>query len=146
MIFCDTSFAAKLYVPEKESAAVRKLLETEDDVCLSALARTELMGVFHRRLREGKWSRADFLAVVRQFSQDDIGGFWTWLPLAGPILQAAAHTYTTLPETVFLRSADCLHLVTALHHNFAQIHTYDLHQTRAAPALGLKAATAGASG
>lgn len=143
MICCDTSFAAKLYVPEKETGAVRKLLEGEDEVCLSALARTEMMGVFHRRLREGKWTRADFLAVVRQFSQDDIGGFWTWLPLTGPILEAAANTYTTLPETVFLRSSDCLHLVTALHHNFSEIHTYDVHQTRAAAALGLKAATAG---
>lgn len=141
MIFRDTFFAAKLYVPEKESAAVRQLLEREDEVCLSELARPELMGVFHRRLREGKWPRTDFLAAVRQFSHDDIGGFWTWLPLAGPIVEAAAQTYTTLPDTVFLRSADCLHLVTALHHNFAQIHTYDLHQTRAAPALGLKAAS-----
>jgi predicted nucleic acid-binding protein len=138
MIFCDTSFVAKFYVPEKESAEVGQLIETEDEVCLSELARPELMGVFHRRLREGKWSRADFLAAVRQFSQDDIGGFWTWLPLGGPILAAAAHTYTTLPETVFLRSSDCLHLVTALHHNFDQIHTYDLHQTRAAAALGLR--------
>ena len=140
MIFCDTSFAAKLYVPEKESATVRKLLETEDEVCLSELARPELMGVFHRRLREKKWTRADFLAAVRQFSHDDIGGFWTWLPLAGPIMEAAANTYTTLPDTVFLRAADCLHLVTALHHNFGQIYTYDIHQTRAAAALGIKAA------
>ena len=142
MIFCDTSFAAKLYVPEKESAAVRKRLETEDEVCLSELARPELMGVFHRRLREGKWTHADFLAAARQFSHDDIGGFWTWLPLTGPIIEAAANIYTTLPETVFLRSADCLHLVTALHHNFAHIHTYDTHQTRAATALGITAAIA----
>jgi len=142
MIFCDTSFAAKLYVPEKESAAVRKLLETEDEVCLSELARPELRGVFHRRLRERKWPRADFLAAVRQFPHDDIGGFWTWLPLAGPIMEAAANTYTTLPDTVFLRSADCLHLVTALHYNFAQIHTCDIHQTRAATALGIKVAIA----
>ncbi|MBX3733862.1 MAG: type II toxin-antitoxin system VapC family toxin [Verrucomicrobiae bacterium] len=143
MICCDTSFAAKLYVPEPESAAVRQRLETEDEVFLSELARPELMGVFHRRLREGKWTRADFLAAVHQFSLDDLGGFWTWLPLAGPIVAAAANTYVTLPETVFLRAADCLHLVTALHHNFAQIHTYDVHQTRAATALGIQAVMVG---
>ena len=55
-------------------------------------------------------------------------------------MEAAANTYTTLPDTVFLRAADCLHLVTALHHNFGQIYTYDIHQTRAAAALGIKAA------
>jgi len=141
MILCDTSTVAKFYVFEPESVAVRQRLEAEDEVCVSELARIELMGVFHRRLREGKWTRADFLAAVRQFSADDIGGYWTWLPLESAIIEAAAATYATLPETVFLRSSDCLHLVTALHHNFAEIHTHDKHQIDAAAALGLKAVT-----
>ena len=141
MIFCDTSAVAKFYVPERESSLVCKRLEAEDEVCLSELARPELMGVFHRRLREGKWTRGEFLAAVRQFSHDDIGGFWTWLPLDRLITEAAAQTYATLPETVFLRSSDCLHLVTAIHHQFAEICTYDAHQASAAPMLGLKAVT-----
>ncbi len=138
MIFCDTSAAAKLYVPERESAVMRKLAEREDEVYVSDLVRAELMGVFHRRLREGKWSRADFQTAVRQFSHDDIAGFWTWLPLDRPIVEAAAKTYATLPDTVFLRTADCLHLVTALHNNFAEIYTYDAQQAAAAGVLGLK--------
>jgi hypothetical protein len=97
MIFCDTSAAAKLYVPEHESGAMRKLAEREDEVYVSELVRAELMGVFHRRWRERKWSRADFLTAVRQFSHDDIAGFWTWLPLDRPIVEAAGQTYTTLP-------------------------------------------------
>jgi predicted nucleic acid-binding protein len=141
MILCDTSAVAKLYVPERESTAIRRRLEAEDEVCLSELARPELMGVFHRRLREKKWTRAHFLAAVRQFNHDDIGGFWTWLPLDQSIVEAAAKTYTTLPESVFLRSSDCLHLVTALHHHFTEIYTYDTHQSAAAPVLGLKAVT-----
>lgn len=137
MIFCDTSTLVKLYVPEPESAAVRRRLEAEDEVCLSELARAELMAVFHRRLRESKWTRADFSAAVRQFSADDIGGFWTWLPLDGVITGAAASIFATLPENVFLRSSDCLHLVTALHHNFTEVYTHDKHQMAAAAALGL---------
>jgi predicted nucleic acid-binding protein len=142
MIFCDTSTAAKLYVPEPESSRIRRRLESEDEVCLSQLARVELMGVFHRRWREGKWTRFEFLAATRQFAHDDMGGFWTWLPLDTAIIEAATQTYATLPSTMFLRSADCLHLVTALHHNFPEIHTHDLHQTAAAPAFGLKAVAA----
>ena len=52
MLFCDTSTLAKFYVPEPESGVVRTCLEAEDRVVLSELARAELMGVFHRRLRE----------------------------------------------------------------------------------------------
>lgn len=96
------------------------------------------MAVFHRRLRVGRWSRADFQAAIRQFSADDIAGFWSWLPLDAPIMAASARIYATLPEGTFLRSADCLHLVTALHHRFAEIHTHDRHQAAAAGALGVK--------
>jgi len=142
MIFCDTSAVVKLYAPERESATVRRLCQAEPEVCLSELARVELMGAFHRRLREGTWTEIDFLAAVRQFSQDDISGFWTWLPLEKSIAEAAARTFVTLPSSVFLRSSDCLHLMTALHHNFSEIYTYDIHQTAAAVTVGLEAVRA----
>jgi hypothetical protein len=139
MIFCDTSYAAKLYVPEAESPVVRAHLETyPGEVCLSELARAELLGVFHRRLREGRWTPADFSAAARQFQQDDLAGFWTWLPLDAVITQATAQLYLTLPPGVFLRTADGLHLATACHHGFAEIFTFDRHQTLAAPSLGLR--------
>lgn len=140
MIFCDTSYAAKLYVPEAESVDVSAHLESyAGEVCLSELARAELLGVFHRRLREGRWTPSEFSAAARQFQQDDLAGFWTWLPLDATITQAAAQLYLTLPPDVFLRTADCLHLVTARHHGLAVIYTHDRHQTAAASALGLRA-------
>lgn len=139
MLFCDTSTLAKYYVPEKDSAAVRVRLDEEDQVVLSELARAELMGVFHRRLREGKWTKDAFSATVRQFFKDDIGGYWSWLPLDGVIVEQSVKTFTTLPKTIFLRTADCLHLVTAIHYGFSEIHTHDSHQTQAAAALGMMA-------
>ena len=137
MIFCDTSAAAKLYVPEKDSAAVRVMLESEDQIFISEFARVELMSVFHRQLREKIWSRHQFTTATRQFMNDDNNGFWTWLPMSPVIVEAAARTYATLPDSVFLRSADCIHLITAIHHGFTDICTFDKHQTGAAVALGL---------
>lgn len=139
MLFCDTSTLAKYYVPEKNSTAVQTHLDNEDQVAFSELARVELMGVFHRRVRERKWTKEDFLTVVRQFTNDDIGGYWTWLPLDSVILEQSAKTFTILPENIFLRTADCLHLVTALHHGFLKIYTHDTHQIQAASVLGLTA-------
>lgn len=142
MIFCDTSAIAKLYVPEKESVAMRAKLESEDQVFASELARVELMSVFHKQLRDGIWTREKFNIAVRQFTNDDLGGFWSWLTLDTAMIDAATKTYATLPESVFLRASDCIHLVTALHHTFPEIYTYDRHQTAAATALGLKPQTA----
>jgi hypothetical protein len=137
MLFCDTSTLAKYYVPETESAAVRSRLDADEQVLASQLARAELMAVFHRRLRERTWSRKEFDTVVRQFSQDDISGYWSWLPLDTVVVEQAVKIYTALPESIFLRTSDCLHLVTALQHGFTEICTHDHHQIQAASALGL---------
>ncbi len=137
MIACDTSAVAKFYVPERESSAIRRLLERADQVCLSELARPEIMAVFHRRLSEGTWTQRDFVAALRQFQHDDLAGFWTWFAVDSVILRAAAEVFATLSPSVFLRSSDCIHLVTALHHGFTEFFTFDAHQTDAAAALGL---------
>jgi len=112
MIFCDTSTLAKYYVPEAESAAVRVRLDAEDQVVFSELARGELMAVFHRRLREQTWSRREFEAVTRQFIKDEVSGYWSWRLLDSVIVDEAVKIHSMLPETIFLRTADCLHLVT----------------------------------
>ena len=137
MIFCDTSALAKYYVAEIESAALRSRLQSEDMVLASDLARVELMSTFHRQLRDQKWTRQEFQEVAGQFHQDNTVNYWTWLPLHSVIIDAASQLYFSLPETVFLRASDCLHLITALHHGFAEVCTFDRHQQRAVQALGL---------
>jgi predicted nucleic acid-binding protein len=139
MLFCDTSTLAKYYVQEPESDAVRARLDGEDRVLVSELARAELVAVFHRQLRERKWNRDEYTTVLRQFSTDEAVGYWTWIPLDSSIVEQVVRTFTTLPEDVFLRTADCFHLVTALQQGFAEIHTHDTHQRNGAGALGLTA-------
>jgi predicted nucleic acid-binding protein len=140
VIFCDTSALAKYYVPEAESAVLTARLNSEDAVVVSELARVELMNVFHRRMRERKWTRERFQVAAGQFSQDDALKYWTWLPLSSLIVGAATQLYLSLPESVFLCASDCLHLVTALHEGFEEICTFDRHQQTAAHALGLTVA------
>jgi predicted nucleic acid-binding protein len=141
VIFCDTSALAKYYVPEAESAALASRLDAEDAVVVSELARVELMSVFHRRMRERKWTRERFQAAAGQFGRDDALKYWSWLPVSGLIVGAASQLYLSLPESVFLRASDCLHLVTALHEGFEEICTFDRHQQAAVHALGLTIAT-----
>jgi hypothetical protein len=137
LIFCDTSALAKYYVLEAESAALAFRLDSEDAVVVSELARVELMSVFHRRMRERKWTREKFQVAAGQFSRDDALKYWSWLAVSGLIVSAASQLYLSLPESVFLRASDCLHLVTALQEGFEEICTFDRHQQEAAPALGL---------
>jgi hypothetical protein len=57
-------------------------------------------------------------------------------PSTASIVEQVVRTFTTLPEDVVRRTADCLHLVTALQQGFAEIHTHDTHQRNGAGALG----------
>lgn len=139
MIFCDTSTLAKYYAPEADSPAVVAHLDAEDGVALSQWAKAELMGVFHRKVREKQWTQRDFHTVVRQFQQDDAGGYWNWLPLDDEMVTKVCSSYLTMPHDIFLRSADCLHLITALTHGYTDIYTHDHHQAKAAPAFSLNA-------
>jgi len=138
MIFCDTSTLAKFYIEEPGFLAVRRAFESSQQIQASELARVELMSVLHRRLREKKWTEAQFLSATNQFTRDDLAGCWKWLPLAPAVTEAAAQTFATLPANIFLRASDCIHLVTALHHKIDTIHTHDRHQAAAATTLGLK--------
>ena len=97
--------------------------------------------MFHRRLREGQWTTADFQAAARQLQHHDVSGFWTWLPLDSAILEQASAVFLTLAPTVYLRAADCLHLVSALHYRFQDVYTHDKHQIAAATVLGLNPIT-----
>lgn len=137
MIFCDSSVLAKYYVDEPESETLRFRLDSEDVAIASELARVELMSTFHRQLRERKWTRGHFGDVAAQFNRDDAAGYWTWVPLNSFILGAASQLYLSLSESVFLRASDCLHLITALHHGFEEVCTFDRHQQKAVQALGL---------
>jgi uncharacterized protein len=137
MIFCDTSALAKYYVDEVGSLALRSRLRSEDAVMASELARVELMSVFHRRMREREWTREQFQAAASQLSRHDATQYWTWLPVSDLIIGAASQLYLSLSESVFLRASDCLHLVTALHHGFEEVCTFDRHQQEAVQALSL---------
>jgi uncharacterized protein len=137
MIFCDTSALAKYYVDENGSAALRSRLDSEDAIIASELARVELLSAFHRQLRERKWTREQFQDVAGQFNRDNTSKYWTWLPVGSVIVDAASQLYLSLPENVFLRASDCLHLVTALHHGFEEVCTFDRHQEEAVQALGI---------
>jgi predicted nucleic acid-binding protein len=141
MIFCDTSTLAKYYVPEPETPVVQARLDGASAVWASELARTELFAVFHRRLRERKWSESTFRTVVRQFQLDDGASLWRWTPISVETTHEAAQVFTMLPKTIFLRASDCLHLVAARQSGFEEIHTHDHHQIAGAKWMGLTTET-----
>jgi predicted nucleic acid-binding protein len=138
MIYFDSAYVAKFYLNELGQAAIRSCAISAGEVAICALALAEVNAVFHRKLREGFLTPGEAAILYTEFDRDVRQGLWNLLPLTTGLLEQVASAYRTLPATVFVRSADALHLICARENGFAEIHTNDRHVLTAAPHFGLK--------
>ena len=138
MIYFDSTYLAKCYLPEVGHHEVRATALKAGTLQSVALAKTEVASVFHRHLREGRLSTREVAEYMHQFSQDCSDGVISFLPVTPGLLETAYSTYQTLPASLFLRSADCLHLCAAAEAGFKEVHSDDRHLLAAAPHFGLR--------
>lgn len=139
MIYFDTAYLAKAYLNEPGSAVVRDYLKTSGlTVASSLLARAELAAVFHRHLREGRLDAASYTLILNQYQMDLRSNVWEWLPIEDRFWGMIEGCFSEMDESVFLRGADAIHLVTAKAHGFSEVYTNDRHLLKACDALGLK--------
>lgn len=139
MIYLDTAYLAKAYLNEPGSVEVREFLKDSGlAVASSSLARAELSAVFHRNLREGRLDTASYGLILKQYESDMRSKIWEWLPVEDRFWGMIEDCFSELDDTVFLRGADAIHLVTAKAHGFSELFTNDRHMLKACDALGLK--------
>ena len=141
MVYFDSAYIAKFYLSEPESGRVRALAEREGKVCCSTLGRVETAQVFHRKLREGRATKAECAALFDQFEIDCESALWTWLPLTDDLIASGVQRFRGLSPKVPLRSADAIHLISAREHGHDAIYSNDAHVLAAAPAFGLRGMT-----
>jgi predicted nucleic acid-binding protein len=141
MVYFDSAYVAKFYLSEPESGRVRSLAEREGRVCCSAIGRVETAQVFHRKLREGRATKAHSAALFDQFETDCESGLWTWLPLTDDLVASAVRRFRELSPKVPLRSADAIHLVSVHEHGLDAIYTNDARVLVAAAAFGIRGQT-----
>jgi predicted nucleic acid-binding protein len=138
MIYLDSAYIAKCYLREPGSDAVLDLVETSAGRASLLLALTEVQSVFHRHLREGKLTPSEYNTLGRRFADDQTADLWQWLPVTEKLIRESVARLQTLPASLFLRSADCLHLCAAADAGFKEIYSNDRHLLAAAPHFGLR--------
>ena len=87
--------------------------------------------------REGFLATADAQRVWTQFGQDEGQGLWTFFPVTADLVRQACGIVEGLSGSVFIRSADGLHLRCAKEQGFTEIYSNDRHLLAAAPHFGL---------
>ena len=138
MIYFDSAYIARCYLPEPGHAEVTALATRSSRITCAEIARIEVASVFHRKLREGSITAPVHRELCEQFAEDIAAGTWIFLPVTEALLTRAQTTYQTLPSSFFLRSADCLHLCAAVEAGFKDIYSNDRHLLAAAPHVGLR--------
>lgn len=135
MIYCDSAYLLKFYIPEPGSGEVRELF-ADHDVASSALAQIEVVSAMHRKWRENLIPENVFRLSSRQFDMD--ANAWTWFPVTPALLNEVRAAYESLPVGCFLRAAAALHLATARDNGFKTVYSNDKALLAAAKHFGLR--------
>jgi predicted nucleic acid-binding protein len=139
--YFDSAYIAKFYLDEPESQGVRRLATSLGNVHCLSIGQVEVASVFHRKMREGAFGEAAFREIAAQFADDCSHGLWTWLPVTQALVTATVVAIGRLPRSVFLRSADALHLTCGREHGLTDLYSNDRHMSAAARHFGLRALT-----
>lgn len=137
-VYFDSALIAKFYLNEPGREVVRDLARQTGTVVSSAIAIPEISAAFHRKLREGALEARSFKALQGQFAHDLTTGLWTLIPVTDVILDGVRALFARLSHSVYLRSLDGLHLVTAKAENFRRLYSNDRHLLEACSAVGMK--------
>ena len=136
--YFDSALVAKFYLNEPGRENVRRTARQAGKVVTSGVAVAEVTAAFQRKLREGAVDRTVFRALMGQFQHDVQGGLWTLIAPTEALMEEVQGLFLRLDKSVYLRSLDALHLVTAKAEHFDCVYSNDRHVLAACTSLALK--------
>ena len=137
-VYFDSALVAKFYLNEPGRDAVRRLAAQSGVVVTSGIAVAEVAAAFHRKFREGTVERAAHKALQGQFDHDIDQGLWTLIAPTEALLERVRALFVMLDRSVFLRSLDALHVVTAQAERFDRLYSNDRHLLAACARVGME--------
>lgn len=75
--------------------------------------------------REGRLDYGQYSTVLNSVKSDEDSLIWRWLPISKEIVALACNTVAAISTSLFLRSADALHLASAAGNGFKSVYSHD---------------------
>ena len=138
MIYLDTCYIVKCYLVEHGTAEVRELLADSGDAVSCAHARIEFLAAVHRQFRELQMTNSELNAISDVFERDCSNGVWKWLELDQSLMTHATKAMRVVPNNVFIRAGDAMHLACAAANGIAEVFSNDRHLLNAAEYFGVR--------
>lgn len=136
-MYFDTSYIAKFYFNEPESAQVRQLVRRANSIHSSLWAFAEFHAVIQRRTREGLFAPNDARDLASRFCEHIEEGLWNLVPVNEALVRRTGALIVSAPRNLFIRTADAVHLATANEIGERDVWSNDRHMLAAAPYFGL---------
>jgi predicted nucleic acid-binding protein len=137
-LYFDTSYLVRLYLGDNGFEAVRKLAAEAPALASAWHAQAETIAALHRAHREGRFNAEQYLLALNQFKEEQHSSHFLWCALTDKVQARLERAFQSAPPSIFLRSADALHLACAAEHGFKEVYSNDRHFLAAAPYFGLK--------
>lgn len=139
MIYFDTAYLLKCYLPERGHAEMRNVILQQRSACCCEFGRVEFLTGLRRAAREGRLPENAIATVLSILELDEQAGVWIWLPQTRRLIDETCRFIRLLPPGVVLRAGDALHLASAKMEGCTQLFTKDRHLLSAAPHFGVVA-------
>lgn len=142
MYYFDAAYVAKCYLNDPDSERVRNLVREPVVLVSSALSIAEVSCAIHRRMREKALTRKQGDELCKAFREHVEEGVWSLVPVTERLLWDVSQALRTLSKSVFIRTGDAIHLISARQEGCTAVWTNDGHMLLAARYFGLKGRSA----
>jgi predicted nucleic acid-binding protein len=138
-IYADTSFLVSLYSPDANSvAAARTMQASRADRLVSVLGELEVVNAMGLRVFRKEVSATQAQSSLNDFEQDLRAGVFQLKPLPEQVFERARQLSRQTTARLGTRTADLLHVATALELSADCLYTFDQQQRKLAQTLRLK--------
>jgi predicted nucleic acid-binding protein len=138
-IYLDSSFLVSLYSPDSNfEAAVRTMRASKGDRLTSTLGELEVVNALGLRVFRKEVSPAQAESSLKDFEKDLRDGVLQLRPLPDQAFERAAQLSRQTTGRLGTRTADLLHVATALELGADVLYTFDRQQRRLARAVRLR--------
>ena len=138
-IYADTSFLVSLYSPDANSgAAARTMRASSGDRFVSTLGELEVINAVGLRVFRKEVSATQAQSSLKDFEEDLRAGVFQLRPVLEEVFERARLLSRQTTPKLGTRTADLLHIATALELSAEYLYTFDQRQRKLAQTVRLK--------
>jgi len=137
-IYADTSFFVSLYLTDRHTAQVERLLRSRPSLWMTPLHVAEWVHAIEQHLFRKAISRSEADRLLQRFQEHRAQNLWREAPLPDRAFEVCAELAHRHAARLGVRTLDTLHVASALELKAEQFWTFDDRQAKLALAAGLK--------